>query len=662
MAYPDLYKDELKILETQNIKVKSVSFNAVLTNRRLILIDSKKQMLPPQEILLATLKNVDSGENAIRDPTLTISIITNTGTTRQMILTFSKTSGGERKRECDEWVRALRQQISHTIEHHPILPDLPAPAEEEPVHENIPPAASTPRIEIVNAPPQKKRIEISRPMKKIIESAPAMPKPVETSSLPEGSFCNRCGSRVPAESAFCNRCGTPVVKDSDLEATFRKQYPQSPSAQEAPAPAVPQVAVPLPPQFGLAANKKERPIEQVIHSIEPLIDSPYAITEPEPSLAKITEPAGQATGSFCNRCGNRLPDGSTFCNRCGTPVVVDSNQEPPVQQFNQPVPTPESSVSAVPQVAVPIPPAFGLAADKKERPLEQVIHSIEPLIEGSVPRTEPAPLIPRPASYQPPEPAIVPTESPAQTGEVKWPVISPSMDFSVSASTAPETPPQPSEGSSGRGKKVAIAVLAIVILAVIAGIFIFANPLQMINGNTTIATPAPTIIPVGTPLIEETTLPVETPIPETPPPTPELTLPPATAIASAIPPTGVWVTVSYPNKFTGTIGTPNALRDVSDTGNKFYQVSTSIGTVTASIQKVDGSGDELTVAIYKDGVLVAKKSTTAPKGLIEIQESLKPAPTPTVVPITVLITPTPIDTTLAGNATANTTADIPASG
>ena len=68
MAYPDLYNDESKILEAKNIKVKSVSFDAVLTSRRLILLDSKKQMVPPQEILLATLKNVDSGENARSAP------------------------------------------------------------------------------------------------------------------------------------------------------------------------------------------------------------------------------------------------------------------------------------------------------------------------------------------------------------------------------------------------------------------------------------------------------------------------------------------------------------------------------------------------------------------------------------------------------------------
>jgi hypothetical protein len=566
MAYPDLYKDESKILEARNIKVKSVSFEAVLTNRRLVLLDSKKGM-PAQEILLATLKNIDGGENAIRDPTITLSIITNTGTTRQMILTFPKASGGERKRECDEWVKALRQNLSHPFE-HPVLPDIPAPEYEEyvPAQENVPVTSPPPRIEIVSAPPQKKRIEISRPMKKIIESEPAMPQPVETSSLPVGSFCNRCGSRVPPESAFCNRCGTPVVKDSDLDFAFEPAV--------APQPAPPQVTY-----------------QQAVSAVD------Y---------------------------------------------------------------TPEEPATVVPQVAVPLPPVFGQSADRKERPIEQVIHSIEPLIEDSVPRTEMAPLMPRPAYLHVPEPvapepepvaappAVSPVASPAEGSEIKWPVISPSAMDAGSPAAVPEPPMPPAKtGSPGRGKTIAIALLAIVIIAAIAGVFIFANPLQTINAPTPTPTPTPAITTITT------TMPVTTKIPVVTTTAPEVTSLPTTAPAAKIPPTGVWVHINYANQFSGQVGTPNAQREVSDTGEKFYQISTSTGTVTASVQKVDGSADPLTVEIYKDGELVMKKSSVAPKGMVEIQVSLKPAATPAPVPETTLPAPA---VTAASNATANATA------
>src|SRR5271157_4561119 len=150
MAYPDLYSDESVVLNAQNIKVKSVSFEAVLTTRRLILVDSKKHLIAPQEILLATLRDIEVSENAIRDPTLTLSIITNTGATRQMILTFSKAgSGGERKRECDEWAKILRQHISSAVQ-HPIMPDVPLPPEQ---HASAPNAGPAPvRMEASTIP------------------------------------------------------------------------------------------------------------------------------------------------------------------------------------------------------------------------------------------------------------------------------------------------------------------------------------------------------------------------------------------------------------------------------------------------------------------------------------------------------------------------------
>ncbi|HEX3001299.1 MAG TPA: zinc ribbon domain-containing protein, partial [Methanoregula sp.] len=104
-----------------------------------------------------------------------------------------------------------------------------------------------------------------------VDAPPAIPVPVETSSLPTGSFCNKCGSRVPPDSAFCNKCGTPVVTDAELEAHI--------AAKPAPAPAVPQIQIQSPPAFG-QGDKKERPIEEVIHSIEPLIEDSVPRTQP----------------------------------------------------------------------------------------------------------------------------------------------------------------------------------------------------------------------------------------------------------------------------------------------------------------------------------------------------------------------------------------------
>ena len=88
MGYPELDRDESIILETRNIKFKSISFDAVLTNKRIILTDSKKNVIPYQDIALSTIRNVEAGENAIRDHFLILAIITESGEKHQAVLTF----------------------------------------------------------------------------------------------------------------------------------------------------------------------------------------------------------------------------------------------------------------------------------------------------------------------------------------------------------------------------------------------------------------------------------------------------------------------------------------------------------------------------------------------------------------------------------------------
>ncbi|MFA4826160.1 MAG: zinc ribbon domain-containing protein [Methanoregula sp.] len=595
MAYPDLYNDESVLLNAQNVKVKSVTFEAILTTKRLILVDSKKHIIAPQEILLATLRDVEGGENAIRDSTLTLSLITNSGATRQMILTFSKTSGGDRKRECDEWIRVLKQNLSPTFQHHaaPVAPEPPAPAPApEPMYVQETPAA--PRIEITNAPQPKKKIEIARPIKKIVEVPPAMPKPVETTSLPMGSFCNRCGNRVPPDSVFCNRCGTPVVRDPALTVVTEEPVP-APSIPPAPAPALPVSPPPPPPQ------------------------------------------------------------------------------------------------AAIPQMHVPIPPpVFGsVATERRERPIEQVIHSIEPLIADSVPRTEPSPLIQKPGVIStmvthtvtepaPPEPQAIPFDATAPVAGIPWPVITPdgtapaaepapataqaaesAAPVAPVAPAAPETPaeipppPPPAAPKSSKKKYIAIAVAVIVILAVIGSVILFALPQGSTPPATT--TPATTAIPTATPelTVKPTATPAETAAVISSP-TPTLATPVSSKIV--IPSTGVWVRVYYPDgNYAASIGTPGAESAKADTGEHIYQISTSTGIVVANVQKVDSTGKELLVEVYKNGNLVTQKSTTSPKGVVEIQVDLKPTPTPTIA--TTATTAKPVTTaTTAVNATANQTA------
>ncbi len=422
MSYPELYSDERVVLQTQNVKVKSVLFEVVLTTRRLVLIDTKKNSIPPQEINLATLKDVESGENAIRDPTITISIITISGNTRQMVLTFSKISGGDRRRECDEWTRALRANITSTV-YHPVS-QVPAPRETEPSPAAQPPASAPHRIEITNTPPPKKRIEIARPMKKIVDAAPSMPVPVETTSLPTGSFCNRCGNRVPPESVFCNRCGTPVIQETDTRIPPVEEEAVVP---QEPVSAVPQVQLPISPVSPSAVDNQDSRIEEVIHTIEPLIEDSVPRTAPAP--------------------------------------LVPSKQI----QYGPPADTTESA----PEVPV---------AEKVETPAPAA-H------EGDVKW----PVLSQSGEPDTPVPAVAPVDQPA---------------IPPAPAALPPTPPP---------RKVSfslIAVLALALLAVIAGAYVFTQG----QNSTPIITPTPDITVSATtaPVRLTTVIPTATPQKVTP--------------------------------------------------------------------------------------------------------------------------------------------------
>ena len=139
MGYPDLKSDESIILTAQHVKVKSVPFELVLTNRRLIIIDSEKNVVPTQQIPLITIRNVATGENAIRDPVITLTILTDTADTRELALTFALQTAGERKREAGEWVKALKKQISEAIS-YPVemVPDAQISGETHQEHTGTP--------------------------------------------------------------------------------------------------------------------------------------------------------------------------------------------------------------------------------------------------------------------------------------------------------------------------------------------------------------------------------------------------------------------------------------------------------------------------------------------------------------------------------------------
>jgi len=530
MGYPDLKSDESIILTAQHVKVKSVPFELVLTNRRLIIIDSEKNVVPTQQIPLITIRNVMIGENAIRDPVITLTILTDTADTRELALTYAMQTGGERRREAGEWVKALKKYIAEASSY---------PVDMMPASQ---PAVQPPRQDYAGSSGIKKKIEVSRPIKKIVVDTDHLPpKPVETSTLPEGTFCSRCGNRIPPGSTFCNRCGTMVVTADEAKAP-------------APTAAAPEQISTVPVAAPVSGDRKSRPIEQIIHSIEPLIEDSVPRAGP---MDAVPEPEG------------------ALAPQVPHPAAETAPTEQPVIPATSETPATESAASVA-----------------------------APALSGE-------------------------TAAPAATGEPA-PSIPPVVPL----------PPIPEVPKKKRFRILPIAIIVIVIIAVAIGGFMILK-----NGQS----PSTPTVTTTVPTTMVTT--VHTTVPTTVATAVTTTIP--TTAAPLVPQTGIWAEVIYDKTYTGRVGTPDSLVSVTDTGDHFYIIPTSDGIVDITLTKTDGTGDELKVIVYSAGQVVKTASTTIPKGSIDLQfaVALPTATTPKAIATLETIT----KTTAAAVNTTNST-------
>jgi len=196
--------------------------------------------------------------------------------------------------------------------------------------------------------------------------------------------------------------------------------------------------------------------------------------------------------------------------------------------------------------------------------------------------------------------------------------------------TGSPLPPVPVAPVRKRSKMFAATIIVIVLIVVTAGGFIILKNMQKSACITLPAapTPEPTTVPTAVPKI--------TAVP--------------TTMQPVVPSSGVWVEIIYDRYYSGFVGTPNSQQMVSgsqqmvpNTGDHFYQIPANDGFITASLHKNDGSGDNLTVNVYKDSTLIKTDSTTIPYGNLDI--------------LAVIATPMP--NLSVGNSSVNVT--VPAS-
>jgi hypothetical protein len=173
---------------------------------------------------------------------------------------------------------------------------------------------------------------------------------------------------------------------------------------------------------------------------------------------------------------------------------------------------------------------------------------------------------------------------------------------------------------SSRARTIGIVVVALLVIAVTAVGIIFYAP-AFTSQPLPSVTPAPT--PELAPAATMPPTPAATASPVLVPDTPEVT--PTAGPVSAIPPTGVWVHVVYDGSFSGTAGAPGRFREISGSGNQFFQIPARDEIISASITKQDSSANPLTVEFYREGVMVKTKTITRPLGTLDLDVDLKSA-------------------------------------
>jgi len=192
-----------------------------------------------------------------------------------------------------------------------------------------------------------------------------------------------------------------------------------------------------------------------------------------------------------------------------------------------------------------------------------------------------------------------------------------------------DTPlPQVPAAPERKPSKIITVIIVVIFIIAVSGIMVLKN-MQGPAGFSLFTTPTP----------EVTTIPVVVTAVITATPVPTPTLP-------VVPSSGVWVEIIYDHFYSGSVGTPGNLQEVSgsqqvmpNTGDHFYPIAKNSGFVTATIRKNDGSGDKLTVKVYKDGTLIKSDSTTIPNGVLYVQA----------------VIPASVATPVAGNSTENVT-------
>ena len=86
--------------------------------------------------------------------------------------------------------------------------------------------------------------------------------------------------------------------------------------------------------------------------------------------------------------------------------------------------------------------------------------------------------------------------------------------------------------------------------------------------------------------------------------------------------TGKQVKIIYDGEWSGAAGDVSAINSISGSGDETIDMPDDASLISANAQKKDGSSNELTIQILKDGKVVKESSTTAEYGVAQVSASV----------------------------------------
>ncbi|MDO9035698.1 MAG: hypothetical protein Q7U51_10890 [Methanoregula sp.] len=120
MGSPYLNSDESIILSTHNILIDAAISEVILTNRRLLIVDSGNVRFQHKEMSFAAIETVTTMESSSGDPVISLAVFAKSGGTKPMQLVFSQQPRSLRTGERDEWAQKIKEQVG-------LLPEGTAP-------------------------------------------------------------------------------------------------------------------------------------------------------------------------------------------------------------------------------------------------------------------------------------------------------------------------------------------------------------------------------------------------------------------------------------------------------------------------------------------------------------------------------------------------------